>query len=370
MKNYFFVHTATQLVIAQHIAQRFYADSNNYIIFGNTGANVDSLNDILNRLCNNDIWCGKSWIGDLHDYIPSLSSLKNWKRIKSCLNSFKDISSSSFFFGDIGHVGYLNFAKYFEKKEGKINFFEEGLSHYSERLMQSTEGHAVVLFMKRNAHYLLSNLFFGTDGIGIYVFNNKRVGLNLKIENRYNLLQRKDWQKYDVRINFDDIFKESITSGLITGSLEKLVNKPCALFLTSTSRNFSKQPIEQELQIIKIVVQNIKVPLLYKFHPKDNENFRKAVTYECNKLNHCVIFIDNDYPAELLFGALNVVGIYSYGSSAHLYFLSSTKRMNFESSHVYEIAQRNFPNDLSRFDWLLKYYNSWNSTLKAYKLDK
>ena len=371
MTNYFFVHTATQLVIAQHIVQSYYTHDNNYLVLGNTGSNKESIDGILSMLCINEIWSGKSNIGDLNDYIPGLGSLKNWQKTRSYLNSFKDVSKSAFFFGDIGHIGYLNFAKHFEKQKGNINFFEEGISHYSKRLLRSKDGHVAVLLIKRIAHFILSHLFFGNGGVGIYVFNNKRVELNIKIEKRYNLLDRRDWDHYDVRINFNDIFNEGHTIHMIHTNLEKLGNEPCVLFLTSTLRNYAKHPKLQELEFIEMLVKNIEFPLVYKFHPKDDVDFRKAISEECTNRGYNVFFIFNDIPAELLFGSLNIVGVNSYGSSAHLYFLSSFTDEDVLSHHVYELAEKYTPKDeLSRFDWLLKYYNSWNTILESFNIGK
>jgi hypothetical protein len=370
MKNYFFVHTALQLIIAQHIVKRFYHNNENYIFFGHTGSNSQSVKRTLTELCRDDIWAGKYWINDLHKYVPSFSNVYNWFRIRKFLKGFDNVSSSSFFFGDIGHVGYLNFAKYFVKNNGEINFFEEGLSHYSNRLLQPALGNAIILLAKKRLHQFCSRVLYNTSGIGSYVFNSSTTELNLNIRRRFNMLDRQDWTAHDIKIKFDEIFNGTDLGYAKNRLDEAYDNAPCALFLSSTSRNYSDSPLQQELLILQTIGQNFNLPLVYKFHPKDSLDFRSDIKLECVRLGIAISFIENDEPAELLFGLITIAAIFSYGSSAHLYFLSNQTEYNIESAHVMELVNKYHPSDIESFSWLLKYYKDWMQLLETFNINK
>jgi hypothetical protein len=363
--NYFFVHTPFQLIVAQGII-KLYCLEQNIIFFGHTGRNAERQYLVIEDILIEPLWQQVHQIGDLHNYVPSLSNLFSFSKAKRALNELDNKieknKTTHLYFGDLNAIAYIIMIKYF--KVEKISIFEEGLSHYNLSILQAKTN---ANHLKSFAYNFLSRYVTSINSISQYIFNKNLSSFDFEIYKRYNILTRTISESFDEFVDLKLILKNGVNPKF-NNAFKKLkdLGTP-VIFLSSTIRNIFDDGINTDVIIIERISKLFPSdPIFIKFHPKDDIVLNRKVISIINErgINASELNIASEVPIEILFNVINLKALFGYGSSSQLYFSQFSKKTL--NTHVFELLDKGYIKSQKSGHRLLSIVNNWEILKKIY----
>lgn len=383
--NLFFIHTPFQLLVAQNLIKKK-ALKKNIALFGNTGLRAEHFYKTFEIMIIDELWSEAITIGDLNKGIYSFKSpvssyINLFKFSNTISNLIKSHKINALYFGDINHPAYVFLAEKYQFKK-KIYFFEEGLSHYLSPFYKKKFENSYILKFKKNLTDKLIYRSLGVSNFSKYIQAVNDVDFNINIIKKYNVLPIKKTEYdeiIDFVINYSDNFKN-----LIANEIEQIKGKReiSVLYLSSTSTIFFSNPIEDEIELLKTIINRLKLEekttegfMFYiKFHPKDTE-FKKNEILKAlkdEKVYFWELSRDTVYPVEALYNQMNISYLFGYGSSAQLY--SEVINPRIKSYNLFYILKNSYQlkNDKNVYpkkcwdDWETLYMNIFKKSSRKF----
>jgi hypothetical protein len=363
--NYFFIHTPIQLIVAQGII-KLNDLKQNIVFFGHTGTNAEKQYLVIQDILIEPLWQQVYQIGDLHNYVPSLSHPSSFFKVNRALNGLNNIieknKTTHLFFGDLNAIAYIIMIKHFKVK--KISFFEEGISHYNLGILQPKTNANV---LKGFAYNFLSKYLISVNSISQYIFNKEPSSFDFEIYKRYNILNRTKSESFDERLDLKAVLKKGVNTKFVEPFKAFKESGTPVIFLSSTIRNIFDDGVETDVIIIEKISKLFPSDSIFiKFHPKDDIVLNKKVINIINErgINASELNIPSEVPMEILFDVIEPKALFGYGSSSQLYFSQFSKST--PNTHVLELLDKGYIKKQQCGPRLLSIINNWEKLKKIY----
>ena len=282
MANLFCVYTPFQFYVAQAIVIQEKLE-NNILLMGYVADSSHFL-DIYKILKIDGCWSDEilmtnisSWL-NIDLYHPIKSILKIHKDYSSIKTHLKKYDIDSIYLGDINNYTERMMAQVLSKRRVRISFFEEGASHYGERMVGGLLSHKpfiATLYQTFFDWFLYLPLFKQRMGYSTFV---KAAPLaDIPIDSRYSIIP-----------NFHESFDKRVyCRGLVSPRVSNLIKDECKNINTSNSVLFLEQPIYELVKdSISCYIQTIKdyflqlhedITIVIKYHPRETKEIKNTI---------------------------------------------------------------------------------------------
>lgn len=371
MANLFFIHTPLELLIAQQIInQEKLAD--NVMLYGYVGNNKHFL-DIYRLTIIPTMWvesilmydvAGWAAIEKRHLLKTTIRTICRYREICSLLKAYR---IDTLYLGDMNNFSCKFGAKLFKKKGYKIVFFEEGTSHYNFHIHPRKGGYLLnkLLSIFFDCFYYLPIYHFR---FATYCFLKDLPFSELPIDLRYSVVPYYH-EDYDKQIRVERLFSSDLAQ-FLDDEVAKISNiESCVLFMSQNIYE-SLGNLNLFLQVVEGYFSTLDSTsiLFIKFHPREQEEERKAVVRLAEKyhLAFHILSAQMNIPVEYYLQYVKFKEVVTFFSSTAMYngYLFPEMKFTFLLRPFYDLCKIYDEKNISQLENLLSLLDSCQNKQK------
>jgi|GEM_PF-2373997 hypothetical protein len=371
MANLFFVHTPLELLIAQQIINQEKL-TDNVMLCGYVGGNKHFL-DIYRLTIISSMWMERVLMPDVAGWAAIekrhllKTALRAFRRYKEICSLLKVYRIDTLFLGDMNNFSCKFGSKLFKKKGYRIVFFEEGSSHYNFHIHPRKGGYLLnkLLAIFFDCFYYLPIYHFR---FATYCFMKDLPFSELPIDLRYSVVPYYH-EDFDKQIRIERLFSNDLIQ-FLDSEVSKFSDIESSILFMSQNIYESLGNLNLYLQVVEgyfSTLDNTSI-LFIKFHPREQEEERKAVIRIAEKyhLAFHILSAQMNIPVEYYLQYMKFKEIMTFFSSTAMYngYLFPEMKFTFLLRPFYDLCKICNEKNISQLENLLSLLDSCQNKQK------